>query len=98
VTPEHGDADATLTDAELTTLALAADADAPLPPDAVPIDVHLARFGPQLPSWYMPPTVSFGRSHGGWRWKAPFVIAIVSAFLLIDVMGLCNTYGILGFA
>ena len=35
--------------------------------------------------------------HGRW-WKAPFVIAVISAFLLIDVMGLCNTYGILGFA
>ena len=31
-------------------------------------------------------------------WKAPFVIAVVSAFLLIDVMGLCNTYGILSWA
>ena len=39
-----------------------------------------------------------GPSHGRWTWKAPFVIAVISAFLLIDVMGLCNTYGILGFA
>ena len=40
----------------------------------------------------MPPSVS----RGGRRWKTPFVIAIVSAFLLIDAMGLCNTYGVLG--
>ena len=46
----------------------------------------------------MPPVASHGPSHGRWTWKAPFVIAIISAFLLIDVMGLCNTYGILGFA
>ncbi len=83
-----------LTDAELTALALAADPAAGLPDDAVPISVHLARFGPSLPVWYMPPTVA----RGGRRWKTPVVIAIVSAFLLIDAMGLCNTYGILGFA
>jgi hypothetical protein len=98
VTPEDGDPDGRPTDAELTALALAADPDAPLPPEAVPMDVHLARFGPQLPSWYMPPIASHGPSYGRWTWKAPFVIAIVSAFLLIDLMGLCNTYGILGFA
>jgi len=83
-----------LTEEELTTLALAADPAAPLPGDAVPISVHLAQFGPTLPLWYMPPTLS----RGGRRWKTPVVIAIVSAFLLIDAMGLCNTYGILGFA
>lgn len=94
MTLEVGDAGGRPTDQELIALALAADPDAPLPPDAVPMDVHLARFGPQLPSWYMPPI----SSHGRWTWKAPFVIAIVSAFLLIDLMGLCNTYGILGFA
>ena len=83
-----------LTDEELTTLALAADPLAPLADDAVPLSVHLAQIGPTLPLWYMPPSVS----RSGRRWKTPLVIAIVSAFLLIDVMGLCNTYGILGFA
>lgn len=82
------------TDEELTRLALAADTDAPIPVEAVPLSVHLAQFGPQLPSWYMPPIAS----RGGRSWKVPFVIAVVSAFLLIDLMGLCNTYGILGFA
>jgi len=42
----------------------------------------------------MPPAAS----RGGRGWKAPFVIAVVSAFLLIDLMGLCNTYGILNWA
>ncbi len=83
-----------ISDEELATLALAADPAAPLPDDAVPISVHLARFGPSLPIWYMPPTMA----RGGRRWKTPVVIAIVSAFLLIDAMGLCNTYGLLGFA
>jgi hypothetical protein len=88
------DADGGLTDEELTALALAADPHATLSEEAVPIGIHLARFGPSLPLWYMPPAVR----QGGRRWKTPFVIAVVSAFLLIDLMGLCNTYGILGFA
>ena len=81
-----------LSDEELTALALAADPDAPIPDEAVPVGVHLALLGSSLPLWYMPPAVS----QGGRRWKMPFVIAVVAAFLLIDAMGLCNTYGILG--
>jgi len=91
---ENGDPDDTLTDAELTALALAADPAAPLADGAVPIGIHLAQLGAALPLWYMPPAVR----QGGRRWKAPVVIAVVSAFLLIDLMGLCNTYGILGWA
>ncbi|HEY6428961.1 MAG TPA: hypothetical protein VIX84_17190 [Acidimicrobiales bacterium] len=83
-----------LSDDELTELALAADPGAPLPDDAVPIDVHLARSGPSLPLWYMPPVVA----RGGRRWKTPVVLVIVGAFLLIEAMGLCNTYGLLQFA
>jgi hypothetical protein len=83
-----------LSDEELTLLALAADPAAPLPDDAVPLDVHLRNAGPPLPLWYMPPAARLG----GRRWKMPFVIAVVSAFLIIDAMGLCNTYGLLGFA
>jgi hypothetical protein len=83
-----------LSDDELTELALAADPGAPLPDNAVPIDVHLARTGPSLPIWYMPPVVA----RGGRRWKTPVVLVIVGAFLLIEAMGLCNTYGLLQFA
>jgi len=82
------------TDAELTALALAADPDAPIAEGAVPIGIHLAQIGSALPMWYMPPVAR----RGGSRWKAPFVIAVVSAFLLIDLLGLCNTYGILSLA
>jgi hypothetical protein len=86
--------EAALTDDELTELALAADPDAPLASDAVPIGMHLARYADALPLWYMPPVA---RSGSG-RWKKPVVLAIVGAFLLIDLMGLCNTYGILSLA
>ena len=89
------ESDEVLTDEELTSLALAADPLAPLPEDAVPMSIHLARFGPTLPLWYMPP---LARAGGRRSWKMPFVIAVVSAFLLIDALGLCNTYGLLSFA
>ena len=81
-------------DEELTALALAADPDAPISGDAVPIDLYFARLPESLPLWYMPPVV---RS-GGRRWKLPIVAVVVAAFLLIDAMGLCNTYGILSWA
>jgi hypothetical protein len=91
---EDVDPGETPTDEELTALALAADPDAPIAEGAVPIGIHLAHLGSALPLWYMPPAAC----RGGRRWKAPFVIAVVSAFLLIDLMGLCNTYGILSWA
>lgn len=94
MTMERVDPGGVLTDAELTALALAADPDAPIDDEAVPIGIHLAQLGAALPLWYMPPAVR----QGGRRWKVPVVIAVVSAFLLIDLMGLCNTYGILTWA
>lgn len=93
---EDTDTDLGITDEELTELALAADPDAPLPSDAVPIGVHLSRFAVPLPLWYMPPVVRSG-SRRRW-WKTPVVLAVVGAFVLIDAMGLCNTYGILSLA
>ena len=95
VASQRVDPDAAVSDAELTALALAANPDAPIPEGAVPIGIHLAQPGSALPLWYMPPAAA-GR--GGRRWKAPFVIAVISAFLLIDLMGLCNTYGVLSWA
>jgi hypothetical protein len=81
-----------LSDDELTALALAADPSLPLEPDAVPVFLGAGPFGGALPMWYMPP-VSTGRIA---RWRTPFVVAVVGAFLLIEVLGLCNTYGTLG--
>jgi hypothetical protein len=94
MTAESVDPGDRLTDAELTALALAADPDAPIAEGAVPIGIHLAQIGSALPLWYMPPVAR----RGGSRWRAPFVVAAVSAFLLIDLLGLCNTYGILSLA
>jgi hypothetical protein len=84
-----------LSDAELTALALAADPSAPLPDDAVPLSVHLAQFAGALPQWYMPAAMTRSTAH---RWRLPVVATIVGAFLLIEALGLCNTYGVLGWA
>jgi hypothetical protein len=83
--------DFSISEEELTELALAADPETALTADAVPIDVYLPQFSGALPLWYMPPVV---RSGGG-RWRRPVVLAVVAAFLLIDALGLCNTYGVL---
>jgi hypothetical protein len=84
-----------LSEVELTALALAADPDAPLSDDAVPLSQHLAQFaGAALPQWYMPPAMA----HGGSKWRVPVIGTIIAAFVLIEGLGLCNTYGILNFA
>jgi hypothetical protein len=87
--------DSGITDQELTELALAADPNEPLPEDAIAIGTYLSQIPSPLPLWYMPPVM---RSGSGRRWKTPVVLAVVSAFALIDAMGLCNTYGILSLA
>ena len=80
-----------ITDEELTALALAADPDAPLTADAVPLELYPDRDAGSLPLAYMPPAMS--RAAGGWR--IPVAVLIVMAFLAIDVLGLCITYGTL---
>jgi hypothetical protein len=88
--PSVDERDVPLTDAELTALALAADPDAPLDEGAVPLHLHLAQFaGAALPQWYMAPAM--GRR--GHRWRTPVILTIVAAFLLIEALGLCNTFG-----
>lgn len=82
-----------LTEDELTALALAADPDAPLHPDAVPIDRYLGTATPSLPTWYMAPVA---RRHLG-RMGRIVVVAVVGAFVLIEAFGLCSTYGQLPF-
>jgi hypothetical protein len=81
-----------LSDDELATLALAADATAPPDDDAEPLHLYLSQYGAALPLWYMPPAMA----RTGARWRLPVVLAIVGAFLLIEALGLCNTYGTLG--
>ena len=76
-------------------LALAADPTAPLSDEAIPLSLHLAQFaGAALPGWYMAPATA----RGGRRWRTPIVVAIISAFLLIEALGLCNTFGQLSLA
>ena len=95
-----------LSDDELERLALAGDPDEPLAPDATPIFPYLgsdpaswddpaswaepAPHGePGLPCWYMSPVRS--RRLGGW--SRVVVLAVIGAFLLIEAVGLCSTYG-----
>ena len=87
--------DLPLSDDELCRLALSADPTAPLSDDAIPLSLHLAHCaGAALPGWYMAPATA----RGGRRWRTPIVVAIISAFLLIEALGLCNTFGQLTFA
>jgi hypothetical protein len=75
-------------DEELARLALAADPDAEVGADAVPLGAYLGA-GSALPDWYMPAVTARGRS----RRRTATVALIVASFLLIDGLGLCITYG-----
>ena len=87
------------TDEELTELALAADPDRPLDPDAIPIGQYLAQepLGQYLaagagllPSWYMAAVTARA---GANRWRTIIILAVVAAFVTIEAFGLCSTYG-----
>ena len=94
-TETAGDGDPTpLTEAELCTLALGAEAGRPPADDAIPLGDYLASRvgdGPAglLPAWYMPTPMARMSP----RWRTPVVLAIVSAFVLIEAFGLCSTFG-----
>jgi len=88
-------------DDELTALALAADPDEPVGPDAVPLHEYLSQSLSQssgapaaatLPVWYMPAVMA----RGGGRWRFVVIATIVVAFVVIEAVGLCSTYGQLG--
>ncbi len=88
------------TDEELAELALAADPDAGIAADALPLDELLesdtaSSGGDLLPGWYMPPPMGRSGLLQGWRRRTVFVI--VASFLLITAYGLCSTYGLVGF-
>jgi hypothetical protein len=86
-----GHDDEQISDDELTTLALAADPESELGPDAVPLTPYRNLPSASLPLWYMPPATA--RAAGGWR--VPIVASVVLALLLINALGLCITYGVL---
>lgn len=79
-------------DDELEALALAADPNAPLAPDAVawtfPHGLN------PLPEWYMPVATASGRGRG----TRLVVAALVVGFLVIGAFGLCITSGFIQFA
>jgi hypothetical protein len=81
--------DSVISDAELTALALAADPDLPLDRDAVPLPVYLSQGRALLPDWYMPQAMA----PSGNRWRTLVVLTIIFAFLFIEALGLCSTYG-----
>jgi hypothetical protein len=90
VQPEgDGTDDLGFTEAELTELALAADPDAPMDDDAVPVSVYLNQAPGLLPLWYMPSPMA----RPGKNWRIPVVLVIVAAFVIIEAFGLCSTFG-----
>lgn len=90
--------DQPLTDAELTALALAADPEEALAPDAVPLSVYLSQVpglgsvSGLLPQWYMPQAMASSSGRGR-RWRTAIILAIIAAFVAIEAYGLCSTYG-----
>jgi hypothetical protein len=74
---------------ELTEMALAADSADPFDDDAVPLAVFLGQRAGLLPQWYMPTPMA----RSGSRWRTPVVLIIVGAFIVIEAMGLCSTFG-----
>ena len=83
-----------ISDEELAALALAADVDEPLGPDAVPWSPDRDADAPDLlPDWYMP-AVAAGLGVGAHRgWRRRVAVVLIAAFVLINAAGLCSTYG-----
>ena len=87
--------DAGISDDELAALAMAANPDAPVERDAVPLWEHIGYAADRyLPEWYMPAPMG-GRVLRGWRRRV--VVLVIVSFLVIDAYGLCNTYGVVRF-
>jgi hypothetical protein len=85
-----GDEKDEITDDELTRLALEADPDRPVDPDAIPISRCIDAPLALLPDWYMPATMSAGRGAAR-RW---LLGGIVLVLVVINGVGLCVTYGV----
>ena len=80
-----------VSDAELAALALAAEPDPVLPDDAVSFWTVAEPQTGLLPSWYMPAPAAGARRLRGWRRAMAWTLVV--AFVAIDAVGLCSTYG-----
>jgi hypothetical protein len=79
-----------ISDEELTELALACDPDQPLGSDAIAMGDYLnGQAVGLLPEWYMAPVMKRHLRRG------PQLVAliVIGAFLFIEAVGLCSTYG-----
>ena len=85
---EAASSPASISDEELTALALAASADEPLGDDAVPWRPDSA-LQPLIADWYMPAPIAARRD---WRSRA-IAATVVGSIVLINAGGLCVTYG-----
>jgi hypothetical protein len=83
------DGAAPISDDELTALALAADPQAPIDPDAIPMELFGVGTAALLPEWYMPATMA----RRGRRWRSWVVLGVIGALLIIEAFGLCSAYG-----
>jgi hypothetical protein len=79
----------TFSDEELTEQALAADPNASVDPDAVPMHSLLVEFPELLPAWYMPAPGGFTRTRG----KRVMATVFIGALVVVNMCGLCVTYG-----
>ncbi|MDX2379617.1 MAG: hypothetical protein QNM02_07655 [Acidimicrobiia bacterium] len=78
-----------VTDEELAALAMAADPDPHIDPDAVPFDSNEGDRA-LLPEWYMPMPRGVDQ-----RPSRVFAVAgIIIALLIVNGAGLCVTYGL----
>ncbi|HEY4331849.1 MAG TPA: hypothetical protein VGM78_04745 [Ilumatobacteraceae bacterium] len=86
--PDWAEMDISISDEELTELALAADPDQPIDADALPMSAYRNQFPELLPDWYMP-TPAFSSS----RRNALVGAVVIFSLLFINALGLCITYG-----
>ena len=86
--------DGTITDDELTSLALGADPHPLIDLSVAPWRAASDSAGALLPDWYMPAPAGRRRGTGA---KVGIVVIIVS-FVLINALGLCVTYGFVSLA
>ncbi len=92
--PDADDVSESLTDEELTALALSADPRPAFDPATPPWHAGYRDALELLPQWYMP--APHGRRAGTGTRVA--VAVIVASFVLINALGLCVTYGIVTLA